>query len=311
MTQSIWLTAFVALLSWAAPARTQHGAIATSGPPTPTSSDSSHALHAGSQDAIGAATRDYHANGVARTITQGTAVTYPFGHAQPTVTCAVLRVCVIELEPGEVLVDRPIAGDTVRWRITPAVAGPHGGTRLVVVKPTDCDLTTNLVLPTDRRVYDLTLDAPPCKPAGTNPQQPYTRQVRFYYPDDAPDAWTTAPKPPAPEPPAVSTPPNLATLDFAYRVSKDKDFPWMPAQVFDDGARVYIKLPASARHDEAPVLFVLQADGSRTLLNYTLVHDVYVTDRLFDRAVLVTGAGGKERRLTIEHTGTRDTETPR
>ena len=308
MTRSTCVPVLLALLSWAAPARTQHGVAAASGTPTPTAIDSSRAPHSGPRDAIGAATRDYHASGVARTITEGTAVTYPFGHAQPTVTCAVLRVCVIELEPGEVLVDRPIAGDPVRWRITPAVAGPNGGTRLVVVKPTDCDLTTNLVLPTDRRIYDLTLDAPPCKP-GTNPEQPYTRQVRFYYPDDAPDAWTAAPKPLVPEPAAVRTPPNLAALDFAYRVSKDKDFPWMPAQVFDDGARVYIKLPTSARHDEAPVLFVLESDGSRTLLNYTLVHDVYVTDRLFDRAVLVMGAGGKERRLTIEHTGTRDVGT--
>lgn len=309
MTRSTCCTALLALLACAGPAPTQQGAAAASGTPTPVGADSSHAPRAAERDAIGAATRDYHTSGVARTITQGTAVTYPFGHAQPTVTCAVLRVCVIELEPGEVLVDRPIAGDTVRWRITPAVAGPNGRTRLVVVKPTDCDLTTNLVLPTDRRIYDLTLDAPPCKPTGTNPQQAYTRQVRFYYPDDAPDTWTAAAQP-SHEAPAITTPPNLATLDFAYRVAKDKDFPWMPAQVFDDGARVYIKLPPSARHAEAPVLFVLEADGSRTLLNYTLVHDVYVTDRLFDRAVLVTGAGGKERRLTIEHTGTRDPGTP-
>jgi len=309
MTRSACLTALLALLSWAGAARSQQGATAPSVARTRAGSDSVHA-HSGQQDAIGAATRDYQASGVARTITQGSAVTYPFEHAQPTVTCAVLRVCVIELEPGEVLVDRPIAGDTVRWRITPAVAGPNGRTRLVVVKPTDCDLTTNLVLPTDRRIYDLTLDAPPCKPTGTNPQQAYTRQVRFYYPDDAPDAWTASAQPPLREAPAITTPPDLAALNFAYHVAKDKDFPWMPAQVFDDGAHVYIKLPASARHDEAPVLFVLEADGSRTLLNYTLAHDVYVTDRLFDRAVLVTGVGGKERRLTIERAGSHDPGTP-
>ena len=302
MIRQSYLASLVALLSWAAPARSQQGAAATAS--ASAGIDSAHAMHAGARDAIGAATRDYQSSGVARTITQGTAVTYPFGHAQPTVTCAVLRVCVIELEPGEALVDRPIAGDTIRWRITPAVAGPNGRTRLVVVKPTDCDLTTNLVLPTDRRIYDVTLDAPPCKPGGTNPQQAYTRQVRFYYPDDAPDAWV-APPPPASDRPGVRTPPNLAALDFAYRVSKDKDFPWMPTDVFDDGTRVYVKLPASARHDEAPVLFVLEPDGSRTLLNYTLINDVYVTDRLFDRAVFVTGAGGKEQRLTIEHTGTQ------
>ena len=77
--------------------------------------------------------------------------------------------------------------------------------------------------------------------------------------------------------------------------------PWTPAQVFDDGARVYIKLPEAARHAEAPVLFVLDPDGGTLLINYSLVGgDTYVTDRLFDRAVLVTGADGQEHRVLIE-----------
>src|SRR5438034_11784048 len=80
-----------------------------------------------------------------------------------------------------------IAGDLTRWEVTPAAAGPDGRTTLVVVKPKDCDLTTNLVLATDRRIYDLTLDSPPCRAtvgrSETNPQDPYARHVRFYYPD--------------------------------------------------------------------------------------------------------------------------------
>ncbi|MDQ6768864.1 MAG: TrbG/VirB9 family P-type conjugative transfer protein [Gemmatimonadota bacterium] len=39
-----------------------------------------------------------------------------------------------------------------------------------------------------------------------------------------------------------------------------------------------------------PVLFVLDAQGGKTPVNYSLVGgDTYVTDRLFDRAVLVAG----------------------
>jgi type IV secretion system protein TrbG len=247
-------------------------------------------------DPIAAATREYQAGGIARTVAQGNFLTFPYGHAQPTLTCTVLRACVIELEPGEIVLSR-IAGDTERWEISPAPAGPDGRTVLIVVKPHECDITTNLVLATDRRLYDLTLDAPPCKGRSTNPQQPYVRHVRFYYPDDMIAQLAKAGAPP------VRIGADVLSLNFAYRVQKDRHFPWAPAQVFDDGARVYLKLPADARHAEAPVLFVLEADGSRVLVNYAVVGgDTYVTDRLFDRAVLVAGVGGQEQQVLIERT---------
>jgi type IV secretion system protein VirB9 len=246
-------------------------------------------------DPITAATRAYQASGIARTVVQGNFLTFPYGHSQPTLTCTVLRACVIELEAGEIVLSR-IAGDTERWEISPAPAGPDGRTVLIVVKPRDCDITTNLVLATDRRLYDLTLDAPPCRGRSTNPQQPYVRHVRFYYPDETIARWA---KPPDPPPVRIAS--DVLALNFAYRVKKDRHFPWAPAQVFDDGARVYIKLPEEARHAEVPVLFVLEPDGSKVLVNYNLVGgDTYVTDRLFDRAVLVAGVGGKERRVLIE-----------
>lgn len=244
------------------------------------------------RDSVVIATREYREHGTARTIVEGNFITFPYGHSQPTLTCSVLRACVIQLQRGEVVLSK-ITGDTERWEVTPAPAGPDGRTTLVVVKPRDCDLTTNLVLSTDRRLYDLTLDVPPCKTRSTNPQEPYVRHVRFYYPDETVVEWEK------PAPARVA--PDVTALNFSYRVKKDRQFPWEPAQVFDDGARVYIKLPEKARHAEAPALFVYEADGSKTLLNYTLAGgDTYVTDRLFQRAVLVMGVDGKERRVIIE-----------
>ena len=249
-------------------------------------------------DAIDAATRDFKATGVARVVNEGNFMTFPFGHSQPTVTCARLRACVIELQAGEIVLSR-IAGDLERWEIAPAPSGPDGRTTLVVVKPKDCDLTTNLVLATDRRIYDLTLDSPPCRTAQgksvTNPQDPYVRHVRFYYPDETIAQWA---KPAAPRVTA-----DLTQLNFNYEVKRDKQFPWQPAQIFDDGAHVYIKLPEAARHAEAPALFMVADDGSRTLLNYSVVGDTYITDRVFDRGVLVAGVDGKERKVTFEKRG--------
>ena len=246
-------------------------------------------------DAVASATREYRATGVARTVVQGSFLTVPYGHTHPTLTCTVLRACVIELQAGEIVLSR-IAGDTERWEIAPAIAGTDGKTTLVVVKPRECDVTTNVVLATDRHLYDLTLDSPPCKGRSTNPQQPYVRHVRFYYPDETVTTWT---KPSSPTFARVGA--DVAALNFAYAVKKDRKFPWTPAQVFDDGTRVYIKLPEQARSAEAPVLFALEADGSKTLINYSVLNpETYVTDRLFDRAALVAGINGKEQRVVIE-----------
>jgi hydrogenase maturation factor len=47
------------------------------------------------------------------------------------------------------------------------------------------------------------------------------------------------------------------------------------------------------------------------LVNYSVVGgDTYVTDRLFDRAVLVAGVGGKERQVLIERKGLPDASAP-
>ena len=47
------------------------------------------------EDEITTATRDFLATGVARVVRQGSFITFPYGHSQPTVTCARLRACVI------------------------------------------------------------------------------------------------------------------------------------------------------------------------------------------------------------------------
>jgi P-type conjugative transfer protein TrbG len=246
-------------------------------------------------DLVTAAAREYQRTGIARIVEEGAFVTVPYGHAQPTVTCAPLRACVIELEAGEAVLSK-IAGDTQRWEIQLAPAGADGRTPLVVVKPHDCGLTTNLVLATTAgRIYDLTLDSPPCPRSGMNPHGVYVRHVRFYYPDAMVQAWS------APAPIARAGPPNLETLNFAYRVTRDRHFPWAPAAVFDDGGHCFIKLPPRAAHREAAVLFVLGEDGAKTLLNYNLAGDTYVTDRVFRRALLVVGEGDRERTLRLEN----------
>lgn len=215
-----------------------------------------------------------------RTVQTGDAVVFPYGHTQPTVTCAPLRACVIELEPGERIVATAL-GDTERWLAEETVAG--GRTPLVIVKPTVCDIATNLVIATDHRVYDVNLDAPEC----TRRLAHYTPHVRFYYPG----ALVTGS-------PALPDAFHPESLSFAYRWTADRRAPWSPVAVYDDGVHVYIRLAEAARHTDLPVLLLELDDNSTSVLNYVVTNDTYVTDRIFTRAILRDGA----RRVEIVNT---------
>ncbi len=224
-----------------------------------------------------------------RTVEVGDAVVFPFGHSQPTVTCAPLRACVIELEAGERVLATAL-GDTERWLIDQAGSGAGGRTPLLIVKPTACDLGTNLVVSTDRRVYDLALDAPACGHRAAR----YTRHVRFYYP-----AALVARAEGAASGDAV----RPESLAFTYRWSADGKIPWAPAAVYDDGVHAFVRLGADARKGALPVLFLELADGSTAVLNYVVANDTYITDRVFARAILRgTEDGRRPRQVEIINT---------
>jgi type IV secretion system protein VirB9 len=224
----------------------------------------------------------------------------PYGYASATLRCAPLRVCAVELARGEQVL-HVATGDSERWAVQPAATGPGGVTPVLFVKPTACNVTTNLVVTTDRHVYQLLLDSPPCEDAadrGYNPHLPYTPLVRFYHPNEFVETWSRA-NTRTSELAATSVPlagADLEALNFTYTWHQEHRFPWAPAQVFDDGIHCYIHLPSRPKDLEAPVLAVLDDAGKQTLINYAVRGDYYVTDRLFHRAVFLLG----DRRLVLE-----------
>ena len=108
-------------------------------------------------------------------------VLYSYGAGMPTVVCAPLRVCIVEMEPGEKIVGEPHIGDAVRWNVAPAIygEGPQA-TALIVLKPQAPGLDTNMLITTDRRAYYLRLIS---KPAD------YIARIAFAYPDDDQRRW--------------------------------------------------------------------------------------------------------------------------
>ncbi len=201
------------------------------------------------------------------------------------------QVTDIALQEGEQLVGPgPVAaGDTVRWIIGDTVSGSGPAARVhILVKPTRPDLSTNLVINTDRRTYHLELRATPST---------YMASVSWIYPQDQLIALRSANAAAAAAAP-VAAGLDLSALNFRYRVEGDRA-PWRPARAFDDGRQVFIEFPAEISQGEMPPLFVTGAAGDAELVNYRVRGRYMVVDRLFAAAELRLGSRRNEQRVRI------------
>lgn len=230
------------------------------------------------------------------------AVKYLFGATLPTLVCTPLDVCSIKLQPGEIVNDVH-AGDTVRWKITPATQGSGTATTtLIIVKPVDAGLTTNLLVTTDRRVYTIKL---------ASTQRDWIPVLSFDYPDDMErewGAWNAAQVRETAANTLPTTGQNLANLDFGFRLSGDNP-KWKPVRVYSDGEKTYIQFASANFGGEAPALLALADDDgmfskpSEQLVNYRVIADRYVVDKVIERAALITGVGRKQTKVVITRGG--------
>ena len=225
-------------------------------------------------------------------------VLYSYGAGLPTLVCAPLRVCMIELQAGEKLVGEPQIGDSVRWNLSPAMYGNGNSlTPVIVLKPQSPGLDTNLLVTTDRRAYYLRLLSKP---------EDYVARLAFAYPDDEENdrKWkqqlAEAKEKQIKTTRIAELPPNaIDSMNFSYKL-KGADDGIRPVRVFDDGRKTYIQISEAARNREAPVLVVIGADGKQEMVNYRVKDDMYIVDRLFEKAELVLGSGKKARRVEID-----------
>lgn len=217
-------------------------------------------------------------------------VIYLFGQVQPSVVCSPLQVCDIELQPGEVVRD-VLVGDTVRWKVEPATSGAAGGQAIhLIVKPAEAGLVTSMVVTTSRRTYHIQLKSHPTE---------FMARVGFEYPEDVSakladvNARIEASTIPGAGVPAEQ-------LNFGFSVSGRAG--WRPTRVYSDGAKTYIQFPRSISGTDVPVLFVTSG-GQNRVVNYRMRGDMMVVDYHVDRAVLVSGTGWRQEKVTIRRGG--------
>ena len=251
------------------------------------------------EDAAVAQARKWQQTGVAKPIMSDDGkILFPFGQYLPTLTCAPLRACDIELAPGEIVTGKPLLGDQIRWKVSKGESG-SGEKKIthIVVKPIDIGLDTNIIITTDRRAYHLRLHS--------RNEQDYLNRVGFYYPQDIAEEWDESAKLAEKEAKdkdrliisELSTL-SIDKLDFSYRVEGDKTR-FTPSRVFNDGTRVYLQMPEEMKSGEAPILVLLDKDDKPQLVNYRFKGGYYIVDKLFDKAILIVGADRSESKVTI------------
>jgi type IV secretion system protein VirB9 len=212
---------------------------------------------------------------------------YPFAQgALYQVYAAPGEVTDVALQEGEQLVGSgPVAaGDTVRWIIGDTESGAGASKRIhILIKPTRPEITSNLVINTDRRTYFLEL---------RSAEKTYMASVSWQYPEDQlialrrQNASAEAATP-------IVTGVDISRLRFRYAIEGDSP-PWRPVSAFDDGSKVYIEMPAGISQGEAPPLFVIGPEGDGQLVNYRVRQNYYIVDRLFAAAELRMGGEHQE-----------------
>lgn len=224
-------------------------------------------------------------------------VRFVYGAQRVTVVCAVLQVCDIELQTGE-QVNNMNVGDT-RFTVEPAISG-SGPTEVqhLVVKPIDVGLETSLIVTTNRRTYHIRL---------RSHRTDYMPRVGFTYMEDAAAKWDEVRMREArlkQEHTLPGTQEDVRDLSFNYEVKGGAA--WKPVRVYNDGIRTVIEMPATMNQTEAPVLLVVRKEGGwlsgddeTVTVNYRVHGDRYVVDNVFQKAILIAGAGKNQERITI------------
>ena len=223
-------------------------------------------------------------------------VVYTYGAGLPIVVCAPLHVCTVELEPGEKIIGEPQIGDSVRWEISPTSSGSGSDAMaILIVKPRIAGLDTTMVVPTDRRAYYIRLQSKPAE---------YVARVAFSYPEERDRQWQLfLAKQHEQEEQAkaqrVAELPTRAIEDMYWKYAIKGGTPSVrPVHVMDDGVKTYIQMPQEAVPRELPVLVIKTSSGSE-MVNYRVKDNIYIVDRLFDRAALLLGVGKHQTKVEI------------
>ncbi len=215
-----------------------------------------------------------------------------YGLTQPQILTAILQVTDIQFEIGEIITSIHI-GDTARWVVEHIKADTIRGYQdHIVVKPKDTNLLTSLIIVTDKRTYHLQLKSN---------DKLYYPMVKFHYPASLLVKTTNDISEPEKRKLSIkdiATGSYLKDLNFDYKIKGRANF--KPVRVYNDGAKTVIEMPRSVKSSNIPLLMTLEPESKKpVIVNYRYQNNKFIVDALFDKAVLISGVGMKQKKITI------------
>jgi len=143
-------------------------------------------------------------------------------------------------------------------------------------------LQTSLSIITDKRDYDITIQS-----VDTGD---YIPRIGFYYPQDKADAINVGLSPDKIENNESKQPKvDIENIKYDYRVRGDQNLSWYPQSVFEDGRKVFIRMPDKVDRSQLPIFMTIDKGGQTEVVNYRYFKPYYVVDSIFDQGVLVLG----------------------
>jgi type IV secretion system protein TrbG len=226
----------------------------------------------------------------------GGRVIFNYSESAPTIVCAPLHVCDIELQEGEAVQGAPHVGDSVRWKISPALSGSdEKRVTHLIVKPTESGLDTNLIIATDRHTYHIRLVSSTTR---------YVASVGFSYPEEQQQEWADLSRAVhgggsgngSAEMPTVA----VNSLNFDYRIKVVKGKPsFKPLRAMDDGYHTYIAMNEDLVQQEAPVLIGISPRGEEQMINYRVKGNLYIIDGTVHKLAFISGVGRDQQRIEL------------
>lgn len=179
---------------------------------------------------------------------------------------------VVILPPGEKL-NRVTLGDRQRFSVQ-SVFDKSSGCWHIYLKPAQMDIETNMVISTNRHLFNATL-------ATSSFFKPFAKWI------NVPGAMDSVSVEDGALDLAVK---DVNQLNFKYARQGKADFSWGPLNVFDDkNGHTFMNFDAAALAKNRPLVFTRGIDGEMKMVPFSVYRNTYVIDNIYDNLEVRSG----------------------
>lgn len=180
---------------------------------------------------------------------------------------------VVILPPGEKL-NRVTLGDRQRFSVQ-SVFDKSSGCWHIYLKPAQMDIETNMVIATNRHLFNATL-------ATSDLFKPFAKWI------NVPGAVESVSVEDGALDLAVK---DVNQLNFKYTRQGKADFSWGPLNVFDDkNGHTFMNFDAAALAKNRPLVFTRGIDGEMKMVPFSVYRNTYVIDNIYDNLEVRSGS---------------------